>query len=575
MLRRLLFWTVLILCVAPFSFGQSADPGGKASPTPPGPGSQSAGIGSNSTQADVAAALHPAPSALPEAIRHYRRGEFDAAIQSYNAVLQENPKSPDAYAGLTRVYLKQKEVDQAYDAATNGLKVTDSPTVHVALGEVYFRQGKIPEAEHEWITVVNTGYPSARAFWGLFRVRTSLSLYKQAKETLDKAHDLDPSDPDIQKSWVGSLSRAEQIKFWEEYLASPTNDDAETRADMQHHLDFLKASQNQPRHPCRLVSHVPSTETKLVRILTDPTHLHGYGLAVSLNEKKGELLLDTGAGGILIDQTLARKAGISQISETDIGGIGDKGRSGGYVGFADSVKIGDLEFQDCRVSVLEKRSVLGGDGLIGGDVFSHFLVEIDFPGEKLRLSPLPKRPDEENAEVTLQTAKDGSGDDSPGKTDTDIIAKPSPTSRRGPRDRYIAPEMESYTQIYRFGHSLLIPTRMGEPTPRLFLIDTGSTLNLMSLKAAETLTKVRGNSNMHIRGLSGSVDKVYTADKAVLQFAHLRQENQDVTTFDLSHLSDRMGTEVSGVLGFTTLRLLEMRIDYRDGIVDFTYKPQR
>jgi len=48
-----------------------------------------------------------------------------------------------------------------------------------------------------------------------------------------------------------------------------------------------------------------------------------------------------------------------------------------------------------------------------------------------------------------------------------------------------------------------------------------------------------------------------------------------VTTFDLSHLSDRMGTEVSGVLGFTTLRLLEMRIDYRDGIVDFTYKPQR
>jgi hypothetical protein len=76
-----------------------------------------------------------------------------------------------------------------------------------------------------------------------------------------------------------------------------------------------------------------------------------------------------------------------------------------------------------------------------------------------------------------------------------------------------------------------------------------------------------------VQGLSGSVAKVYSADKAVLQFGHLQQEDQDVTTFDLSHLSDNVGTEISGVLGFTTLHFLEIRIDYRDGIVDFIYKP--
>ena len=31
---------------------------------------------------------------------HYRRGEFDAAIQGYNSILKQNPNSPDAYAGL-------------------------------------------------------------------------------------------------------------------------------------------------------------------------------------------------------------------------------------------------------------------------------------------------------------------------------------------------------------------------------------------------------------------------------------------------------------------------------------------
>ncbi len=407
-------------------------------------------------------------------------------------------------------------------------------------------------------------------------MRTATSFYKQAKEMLDKAHELDPTDPDIKKSWINSLSRAEQIQFWENYLASPTNDDAETRAEIQHWLDYLRALQNQPPHACRLVSQVPSTETKLVRILTDPTHMRGYGLVVSLNEKKGNLVFDTGASGIVIDQGLARRAGITEISEMEIGGIGDKGRAGGYFGFANSIKIGELEFQDCRVAVIEKRSLAGNEGLIGGDVFSRFLVDIDFPHEKLRLQPLPKRPDENTTEVTLQTGREGlgpSGDQSSGNPGQDASAKSTVPVHHGPRDPYIAPEMKSYTQVYRFGHLLLIPTRIGDSAPRLFALDTGSTRNLMSLEAGRESTKVRNDPNMHVQGLSGSVAKVYSADKAVLQFGHLQQENQDVTTFDLSRLSDNAGTEISGVLGFDTLHLLEIRIDYRDGIVDFTYRP--
>jgi hypothetical protein len=222
--------------------------------------------------------------------------------------------------------------------------------------------------------------------------------------------------------------------------------------------------------------------------------------------------------------------------------------------------------------------VLGDDGLIGGNVFGAFLVDIDFPNEKLRLKPLPPRPDDSPTDETLQTAMEGSGpggDPSSGKAVPDPSAKSSPPAHRGPRDRYIAPEMKSYTQVYRFGHYLLIPTRMGNSAPRLFLLDTGGQINMMSLKAAQESTKVHNESRVEVHGLSGSVAKVYSADKVVLQFGHLSQENQDVTTFDLSHVSDHAGTEVSGVLGFSTLHLLDVRIDYRDGIVDFVYKPQR
>jgi hypothetical protein len=70
------------------------------------------------------------------------------------------------------------------------------------------------------------------------------------------------------------------------------------------------------------------------------------------------------------------------------------------------------------------------------------------------------------------------------------------------------------------------------------------------------------------------VSKVYSAS-ATLRFGHLQQPDQDIITFDLSALSRHTGTEVSGFLGFAMLRLLEVKLDYRDGLVDFKYDPKR
>lgn len=47
------------------------------------------------------------------------------------------------------------------------------------------------------------------------------------------------------------------------------------------------------------------------------------------------------------------------------------------MGIAVSLKIGEFEFHECPVEVLEQRSVTGEDGLIGGDVFAAFLIDID------------------------------------------------------------------------------------------------------------------------------------------------------------------------------------------------------
>jgi len=521
------------------------------------------------------------PSLLEQAQLFYRRGDFDSALAKYQGILKDHPQSPDAYAGMVQVYLKQKRVEEAAKTSEQGMAQTNSPRLRVARAEVWFRQGRIYEAEKEWVDIINSGSPEARAYLGLARVRDALMMYKTAKKLLDRAHELDSSDPDIEEEWVGTLSRAERIKYLETALGGQNNWDASEREDTASYLEYLKERAKQKVSPCRLVSTVSATETPLVPLLSDPQHLRGYGLAVFLNGHKSSIMLDTGASGILVKRGIAEHAGISKITATKVSGIGKKGRRNAYVGVADSIKIGELEFRDCPIEVMESRSVVGEDGLVGADVFEDFLVDIDFPNEKLKLQQLPPRPGEAEQKIALKSEEDDSDrDEDMANSDAkqsdakSAEARNQPSPYSGPQDRYIAPEMQSYTRIFRFGHQLLIPTSIGKVREKLFVLDTGSLTNFISPAAAREVTKVHGDSDTVVEGISGRVDKVFSANKAVLTFGHLRQENQDMTAFDTKPISDDVGTEISGFLGFTTLRFLDIKIDYRDALVDFQYKPR-
>jgi predicted aspartyl protease len=507
---------------------------------------------------------HPAPvgpavragSSLPDALHLYRTGKLDAAIEEY-VQLESGPQPALAYAGLTRAYLKKKDPAGAYAAAAKAVQLDpNSADAKVAQGEAYFRQGKIPEAEAVFIGVINGGAENARAYLGLARVSQTISYYHREKQMIDKAHALDPKDPDITRMWMGTLTLGERIQALRDYLAQETDDDAEARIGLERQLINLQELPVVPAHRCRLVSKISSTTTNLLELDDSPTRVRGYGLDVKFNGTSAHLLLDTGAAGILIDHKLAEKAGIQHVVESSIRGIGDKGAVGSYVGHVDKIQIGEIEFEDCNVQVADQSSVIGNDGLIGAVELSHFLVELDMPNRKMRLSELPPRPNEAPAETALDAGQER------GQT---------------PRfsDRYIAPEMQSYTRIFRINHMLLIPTRMNNSDAKLFLIDTGAFSNIVSPDAAREVTHVSDDPHIHVKGVSGNVKNVYSGDELTLTFANFRQRNEDIVALDMKHISDNAGTEISGALGFAMLRMLDMKIDYRDGLISFNYDSKK
>jgi tetratricopeptide (TPR) repeat protein len=511
----------------------------------------------------VAAATDRPPKAPPsaeaspllEAQQLYRKGEFDAAVEKYQAILKQEPKSAAAYAGLARVYLKQKKVDDAAAAAKSAIDAdATSAAAHIALGEVYFRQGKFIEAEHEFLPVVQTNAKEARANYGLARVYFASSFYFHAKVQIDLAHQLDPEDPDIRRKWMSTLGFKERLAALKGYLEEGGNDDGDEREHMETALASMQEADEQGRKGCRLVSTAKSADMKLEKLMRDASHLRGVGLHVELNGSGSTLLLDTGAGGILIDRKLAEKAGVKRVATSDIHGIGDKGPVGGYIGVVDSIKVGDIELQGCHVQVVDRRSVAEGEGLIGADVFSHFLVDIDMPNSRFRLTPLPEDPPATAEHLALQRKFPGS---------------------EHFHDRYVAPEMKGYAPVFRFGAHLFIPTRINELPPKLFLIDTGAFNDTISPAAAREATKVRIDSNLHVKGLSGEVKNVFTADDLTLTFSHYRQPARNMVAFETAGISEGAGAEVGGILGFGMLHLMELKIDYRDGLVDFAYDPNR
>jgi predicted aspartyl protease len=380
---------------------------------------------------------------------------------------------------------------------------------------------------------------------------------------------LDPNNPRIRSRWLDTLPVKERITELEAYLASANGEDPETIRGLNFYLNYLKQQQIEPHKACRLASNTETAEIPFIYLMSDARQIRAFGLDVKLNDHDTRLQIDTGASGLLVSRSIADHAGLKEFSRTEVGGIGSQGKKAAYTTFADDIKIGSLEFKDCAVEVMDKGNVADTDGLIGMDVFSRFLVTLDYPMRKLVLAPLPPRPNETSGlKPTLETH--GANEDEP------AADSPSPKpAAHGPYDRYIAPEMKDWTHVYRIGHNLLLPASLNDGPIKLFIVDTGAFSTTVTPEVAREVTKVHSQDNLTVHGVNGKVDKVYTADSITFRFANIVQKVDDVVAFATATLSKNLNMEVAGFIGITALGQMTINIDYRDGLMKFGYDPHR
>ena len=516
---------------------------------------------------------HPAPSLADMALLG---AEYEQAAVLYRAGLRGHPGDAELTMGLVHALLHEQKIQEAADAVKASLAVAPNSAALITLrGEVELREGTPWIADHSAVEAARLDPCNPRTRLLLADLDHINSLFATSRKELEVAHRLDPDDPEIRREWIHTLTLQERIAETEAYLAAPRGDDEEDLFRWRLYLANLKKMVAEPHKACHLVSPAASTEIPFAVFMRDPMHIAAFGLEAKLNGRSARLEIDTGADGLVVSHSAAEHAHLKSFSQTQMTGVGDQADKLGYTAYADSIRIGNLEFQDCAVRVLDSKSSLDEiDGLIGMDVFSHFLVTLDYPMRKLQLGPLPPRPGE--AAVAAPSLKTSD-------VDRDDTVAPAPAQNgaaeksdaHGPYDRYIAPEMKSYTPVYRVGHLLMLPAALNGQKIKLFALDTGAMATTISPEAAREVTKVRSSFGFDVKGINGKVENVYAADEVTFTFAHVSQKVQSVVSFDTSRISKDAGMEISGFLGANTLDQLTIHIDYRDGLVKFDYDPNR
>ena len=429
-----------------------------------------------------------------------------------------------------RKALKNEGLATAWRLAQKALMdAPDSAAAHEFAGEVLFRRGEFAQADGEFKSALGLDRQLARAWWGLGRVAECAAMNRTAVEDYQRAYQLDPKDPAILATWLPRLRGKERETALQNYAAT-VGASADPK-ELQQRLDLAKVLDG--REVMTLASPYGASEIPLRGFVSGATHLRSYGVEVMVNGVTVKLVLDTGAAGIVMSRQAAERAGLTRVSDATVGGIGDNAKlTGGYRAIAEKFRVGDVEYRNALVSVAEQSLVGIEDGLIGSNVFSDFVITLDFAGGKLRLAPLP---DYKAGEL---------------------------------QDRVESPEMRDAVRVFRFGHILLLPVRVNS-RDGLFVLDTGASTTLMSYDLAAGASKLDRDAKTGIRGLSGKVGDVYQTGNVLLEFAGFAQKNMGMTAIDTWELSHRLGTEISGFLGLPVLDLFTLTIDYRDGLVKF------
>ena len=463
-----------------------------------------------------------APHQLSPAEKAYSDASYAQAEQLYRQSLAQQPQDAVLAARLVETLLHEDKIAQAAERSNAAIAANpNSAAVLTARAEVQIRQGQ------PWLALKSLDASAAvdPCYARVHLVRSQIfridSMYSSERSEIQKAYDMDVTDPDILMAWSRIMPAAQEIEGTAKALGNMKDLDADTRTKAETTIHAMMPLLHEDSQTCKGLPAPSSVTLPLLPTREDGKHIDGFRIEVKFPKGVARLQVDTAASGLYISQALADLNGFQRAPDEPAGTVQ-----------VDTVQIGPLEFHNCMVGVSESPFPGKAAGFIGTDLLASYMITIDGPAQKLRLDPLPPQPG--------------------------VL----------PGDRAKSTELADYQPVYHRRQYLLVPVTIDNKVQKLFALDTGMRMSAMNSETAHSVSDTRLNFTNSLSTKSGPPAQVYR-DSFDFQFASLslNQKTGSILAFEPTVIDHNAGFDVAGMLGFDVLGQLTMHLDYRDGLV--------
>lgn len=488
--------------------------------------------------------------------------DWGRASRLYRATLATNPKDLTALTGLVRVQLGQGNIaDALKDATTLTTTHPDAGIAQEALGETYLRRGEISAALPVISRALSLDPCSARAHLLEGRLQTYLGYHASAGAQYSLAHRLRPADEQITGAWMFTLPPEQRIASLKQFMEQAKYLNADDREDLKSNV--LRAEAHLNSH-CTVSSPASGTH---VPLHLNPILGNSPGeptFDALVNGKKHRVSFGTSSSDITLKPGTAERLGLKPSVKVSYANLWTGGRTNFAYTTLDSFRVGDVEYRNCIVEILDEHdeavdeqrydnfnNSTGADMEIGAMFFSDFQVNVDPAGKQLNLVPLPS-PNPATDHTGLPTWSDVSKS----------AGNPVPSINGGGWALYNRkpPEaMKDWAQTIEYRDRTWLPTVIGGGPPVLFELELATPVAHVSTAASGSVARLEtltANGKPPFKG--------YFYEFAGLFFPI---DSWTATRFD--RFNQRMYLETSGYFGQNALRQTSFSIDYRDNLVHF------
>jgi predicted aspartyl protease len=362
-----------------------------------------------------------------------------------------------------------------------------------------------------------------------------------------RAFRLDPDDPEVVRRHAEILARREDlIAELSRYLTLAEGEPEEFRQSARETIGFYRALGDTPLW---VVETLPErVEMRLRSVIARPGKVGGYLVNLRLNGKRSiRCLLDTGAVGLHLSPSVARKLGLIPVSAgTVFGGGGDQAHET-YRALVEELLLGELRFRNAVAQVAERELDPTGRyaGILGVERLAGYRIEIDLKRRTLLLVRWPREDPVPEDQV---------------EGDIDPAVAP-PTRVPDPGDSLLF-DVDGQLLLEAVVH------RGQVQRPVLFLLDTGAARTYLDQTTAAELGPIRGpNRGRTVRSYGGQAASGGTLADLRVDAGPLDAANLTLPLLDLAWRSRLGGVGVDGYLGLDLLKGRKLVLDLRRGTI--------